>query len=207
MAKITAEEFWKRFQQKKDRLMDIDSLEEKEIDGLMNEVDDDLKEYCAGVDFILGDLTDKGRTITFTANDDEDYFSDVETLCENSPLMDFWQVEAFVAPQGKDVEIESEDGKKVLKSKDLFFIPMESEEKTDKIGITVGVKNYDENNQDMMFLVYSLVEKMIGEYNTVKMIEYFDLCPLPFDPKQEGFLPLTQLPDFVQWKIEKIKQR
>ena len=206
MAKITAKEFWKRFKSKKDKLMDIDSLKENEIDSLMNEVDKDLKEYSSGLDFILGDLNEKGRTITFTANDDEEYFSDVETLCENSPLIDFWQVESFVAPQGKNAEVESEDGKKRIRSKDLFFIPMESDEKTDKIGLTIGIKGYKEDDQEMTFLLYSLVEKMIGEYNTVKMIAYFDVCPLPSNPKQEGFLPLTQLPDFVQWKIEKMKK-
>jgi hypothetical protein len=63
---MKAEEFWKKFEGYKDLIMDIDSLDTAEGDKLLERLDGDLKEYSEGIDFILGDLTDKGRTLTFT---------------------------------------------------------------------------------------------------------------------------------------------
>ena len=43
--KITIEEFWNRFKEKSDKLMDLDSLDSKEQDEILNSVDSDLKQY------------------------------------------------------------------------------------------------------------------------------------------------------------------
>ena len=42
--KIQAEDFWKFFQQNSDTLMDIDSLEEKQADELLEKTDKVLKQ-------------------------------------------------------------------------------------------------------------------------------------------------------------------
>ncbi|MEE1189482.1 MAG: hypothetical protein UHN41_01800, partial [Bacteroidales bacterium] len=82
---MTAEEFWKQFTEYKDNLMDIDSLDSSDADALLVRLDKDLKQYSEGIDFVLGDLTDKGRTLTFTSEGDVDYFDDLISLCEQAP--------------------------------------------------------------------------------------------------------------------------
>jgi len=192
--------FWKEFQNIKDSLMDIDSLEDSKAEELLTFLDEILKKYSEGVDFILGDLTEEGRKITFTAYSDKDYFEDVISLVENVPLMDFWQIEAFLQPEGKGVKIEYEGIK--LDSKDLFFLPLESEVVKNKIGLRIAGEKI-EQNEDYISACYLLCEKMIGEYYATMLIDYFDVDNLPKDYKEEGYLPLDYLPDFIEWKKSK----
>ena len=63
---MNAQEFWNSFETYKDLLMDIDSAEKGEAEALLQRLDNDLKQYSEGIDFVLGDLSDKGRTLTFT---------------------------------------------------------------------------------------------------------------------------------------------
>lgn len=195
--------FWDKFQSIKDSLMDIDSFEEKKADELLNSLDKILKEYSLGVEFILGDLDSNGRELNFTAYSDEDYFEDVICLVENTPIMDFWNVTAFLKAEGKRATIDYEGIH--LASKDLFFLPMESDDIISKIGLKVAGKNLKitDNNLNACYL---LCEKMIGEYNATTLIDYFDIDILPSDYQEQGFLPLDYLPDFVEWKIERIEK-
>ena len=71
---MNAQEFWNSFETYKDLLMDIDSAEKGEAEALLQRLDNDLKQYSEGIDFVLGDLSDKGRTLTFT--------------CEGEPAQD-----------------------------------------------------------------------------------------------------------------------
>lgn len=119
--KIQAEDFWKFFQQNSDTLMDIDSLEEKQADELLEKTDKVLKQYSEGIDFELGDLTTKGRTLTFTAHGDTDYFDDLISLCENAPHIGLLGHNGIQARQGqqcgdKPRKIPFEDGGHVVQT-------------------------------------------------------------------------------------------
>ncbi|MBQ7985148.1 MAG: hypothetical protein IJ250_05880 [Bacteroidales bacterium] len=197
-----AEKFWNDFLKIKDDLMDIDSLNEEKSEQLLLKLDGKLKQYSQGIDFILGDISEHGRTLTLTANGDEDFFDDVITLAENAPVMDFWNICTFMPAEGKNQTMES-DGVK-LSSDNLYFLPMESNDLNDKIGLKIAGKNLI-NNDDNMNCAYLLCEKMIGEYNCAVMIRYFEITELPSDYEKKGFLPLNYLPDFTEWKIERNK--
>ena len=123
-------------------------------------------------------------------------------MVENAPVLDFFTVSAFKKAEGKNAEIEYEGIR--LASKDMFFLPLESEEVTNKIGLTVAAKGLTKNDNTLA-ACYLLCEKMIGEYNAATLIDYFDIDNLPSDYGKQGFLPLDYLPDFTQWKIEKIE--
>lgn len=200
--KDKALKFWESFFTIKDKLMDIDDLDDNLIDELLTNLDGYLKKYSSGVDFILSDLTSNGRELIFTANGDEDFFKDVITLVENAPVLDFWTITAFSKPEGKNAVMEN-DGL-TLKSRDLFFLPLESDTVKDKIGLNVGIRNITDYD---LFLstAYLLCEKMIGEYDATTLIDFFDVVELPRDYDNAGFLPLDYLPDFVQWKIERME--
>lgn len=193
--------FWEEFSKIKDALMDIDSLNDNDADKLLLDLDSMLKKVSSGVDFILGDLTVDGRTLIFTANGDIDFFDDVIAIVENAPAINLWRFEGFLPPEGKKCSIKYE--KYYFKSSDLYFIPLESEEIQDKIGLRIGVKK-KENDDDFTMACYILVEKMIGEYYATILIDYFEVEVLPADIESSDYIPLDNLPDFVSWKIEKI---
>ena len=69
--KISIEEFWKRFQEKSDRLMDLDSLNAEDRESLLDSVDEDIKQYSEGLSLEIGKLGTNGRKLTLTADGDE----------------------------------------------------------------------------------------------------------------------------------------
>ena len=186
-------------------LMDIDNLPEQEKDELLEEFDNVLATYSEGITYELGELTSNGRKITFSAEGDEEYFDDVIELCTDIPILDFWGIVAFKQAQGGKVRIRFEDY--VLNSKDLWFIPLENseDELSEKFGLKIALKDYKEEDEDQLIAVYSLIEAMIGEYDSATLLEYFELCPLPNNPEEEDFIPLTQLPEFIDWHLDKIE--
>ena len=186
MNKITIEEFWKWFQEKSEFLMDIDNMDPIKAEDLMNEFEQVLASYSEGMSFEMSELDANGRTIIFSAEGDEDFFDDVIQLCENTPVLDFWEIVAFKQPQGSIVKIKFENY--VFNSKDLWFIPMENEE-----------------DEDQLIAVYSLIEAMIGEYDCTTLLGYFELCEMPESPELDGFIPLTELPEYIDWYINNIE--
>jgi hypothetical protein len=205
MNKITIEEFWKWFQEKSEFLMDIDNMDPIKAEDLMNEFEQVLASYSEGMSFEMSELDANGRTIIFSAEGDEDFFDDVIQLCENAPVLDFWEIVAFKQPQGSKVKIKFENY--VLNSKDLWFIPMENEEDDieEKIGLEIAIKGYNEEDEDQLIAVYSLIEAMIGEYDCTTLLGYFELCEMPESPELDGFIPLTELPEYIDWYINNIE--
>lgn len=207
MNKITVEEFWNWFQEKSEFLMDIDNLDPIKAEDLLNEFEKVLASYSEGISFEISDLDSDGRKITFSAEGDEEYFDDVIELCTNTPILDFWDIIAFKQPQGSKVKIKFEDY--TLNSKDLWFIPMENEDEDDlsdeKVGLEIAIKGCKEEDEDQLIAVYSLIEAMIGEYDCTTLLGYFELCEMPEDPEGEGFIPLTELPEYIEWYINNIE--
>lgn len=201
MKKLTSKEFWDWFVAKSEFLMDLDNSNDK--DQLMKEFEEVLASYSEGLSFEISELTQNGRSITFSAEGDEDYFEDVIELTTNVPILDFWDIIAFRQPQGEKVRIKFENY--TLNSKDLWFIPMESDEEfSERVGIMVGINDLVEDDEDQLIAVYSLIEAMIGEYDCTTLLGYFELCSLFENPEHEGFIPLTQLPEFITWHLNKI---
>jgi hypothetical protein len=199
--KITAQEFWDWFITKSEFLMDLDNSNDK--DQLIKEFEEVLASYSEGLSFEISELSQNGRSITFSAEGDEDYFEDVIELTNNVPILDFWDIVAFKQPQGERVRIKFENYS--INSKDLWFIPMENDEElSEKVGIMVGINDLNEEDEDQLIAVYTLIEAMIGEYDCTTLLGYFELCLLPENPEQEGFIPLTQLPEFIAWHLNKI---
>ncbi|MDR1725562.1 MAG: hypothetical protein LBR28_04140 [Bacteroidales bacterium] len=198
--KRTVDDFWQWFNENSEQLMDIDSLSDEKSENLLQKFDNVLKTYSEGIDFELGDLTTNGRSLLFTANGNEEYFDDVFNLCDSAPILDFWEIIALRQAQGEHASISY--GKYHYKSKNLLFVPLENENNNEEVGLKVAITNYNENDDDQLIAVYSLIEIMIGEEICATMVKYLELCDKSsseFD--SENFLPLTDLPAFIEWKM------
>ncbi len=196
---LDAEVFWLEFDKVKDVLMDIDSLSDKEADKVLRDLDKKLKKYAEGLDFVLGDLTKKGRTLTITANGDEEYFTFVEGLMEYAPEYNLWTFYGYLQPEGKHQTMKYNGY--TLRSWEMFFVPLVNKEDESKIGIRLGVRKNIEQD-DFKVCAYLLIEKMIGEYNASTLIDYFDIVALPEDFEDQHYMPLDQLPDYVAWIVK-----
>lgn len=193
--KITIEEFWTRFQEKSERLMDLDSLNEQEKEELLNSVDEDLKQYSEGLSLEIGKLGTNGRKLTLTADGDVDYFEDLINLYEQSPILDFWDIVAFRQGKGANVNITFENYH--LSSKKMWFLPMENTEDEEQLGLQIALDIKETEDEDLLVAVYSLIEEMIGEYECATILSYFEIVPLFENMEEQGYRPLTELPELI----------
>jgi hypothetical protein len=111
--------------------------------------------------------------------------------------LDFWDIIAFKPAKGSNVNITFE--KHRISSKNLWFMPLESEEEKEKVGLRVALKEFVEDDEDLIIAVYSLIEQMLGEYDTAMLLGYLELCSLGDKPEEEGFHPMTDLPEYMEW--------
>ena len=193
--KITIEEFWNRFKEKSDKLMDLDSLSPAEKDEVLDSIDSDLKQYSEGLSLEIGKLSTNGRKLTLTAEGDVDYFEDLINLYEQSPVLDFWDIVAFKQGKGANVNISFENYH--LSSKKMWFMPMENQEDEQMLGLQIALDAKETEDEELLVAVYSLIEEMIGEYECATLLSYFELTTISDNMQEKGFKPLTELPEFI----------
>jgi hypothetical protein len=165
-----------------------------------------LDAYCEGLTFEVSELTAQGRTVTFSAEGDFALFRYVVELVDNAPDVDWWEFVPFKQPKGKSLKVTFD--KYRFDTTKMAFMQLESEEEPDIIGLRVALPNLPanykpvENNpddDDLLVGVYVTLEALLGEFDCTTLVGYLEVCPMPKEPFKEGFRPLDDLPEFVDW--------
>lgn len=191
------EHFWNWFVAHNEQLTMLLDLEETRQQQLLDELQHELNQYCPELCYEMSDPTPSGRTLTFSADGDTDYFRQVVELVDGAPDLDWWEFIAFRQPKGTDLKVLFDTYH--FETKEMFFLPLENEVEPDIMGLKVAVPNADPGNEDMMVGVYVTLEALMGEFDCATLVGYMDICPVPQDPKKEGFQPLDDLPEYVEW--------
>ena len=182
--------FWQWFEANNEALTMIGEKTDGEQQELLDRMQQQLDQYCEGLSFEMSDPTPSGRTITFSAEGDVDLFRYLLQLTDNAPDFDWWEFVPFKQPKGKDLRVTFD--KFHFETSKMFFMQLESEEEPDMLGIRVALPN-PVRDDDQLVGVYVTIEALIGEF------DYLDTCPIPKDPLKEGFRPMDDLPDFIEW--------
>ncbi|MCQ2278065.1 MAG: hypothetical protein MJZ62_02070 [Bacteroidales bacterium] len=189
--------FWTWFQDNNERLTMLNDLENKEQTQLLGELQEQLDDFCPGLTYEMSEPTPQGRTLTFSAEGDMDLFEAVVALTDEAPDIDWWEFVAFKQPNGKNVKVTFD--KYHFASKDMYFQQLESEEEPDILGLRIALPDPVKDDDDQLVGVYVTIEAMIGEFDCATLIGYLDTCPLPKEPFKEGFRPMDDLPEFIEW--------
>lgn len=191
------ETFWKWFLDHNEQLTMLSDLDEQEQQGLLDEMQQQLTTYQDGLTFEMGDPTPNGRTLTFSAEGDSDLFESLLQLTDGTPILDWWDVVPFKQPKGTDLKVLFD--KYHFETKKMFFQQLENEIEPDILGLRVALPNAVKEDEDQLVGVYVVIEALIGEFDCSTLVGYLETCPVPKDPKAEGFQPLDNLPDFIEW--------
>lgn len=189
--------FWKWFVENSERLTMLNDLDEGQQQMLLDALQHQLTAYCEGLSYEISEQTQKGRTLTISAEGDMDYFEDVVNLVDNAPDIDWWEFVAFRQPQGKSVRLTF--GKYHFNTKEMYFQQLENEAEPDIIGVRVAVPKVVKDDEDQHVGVYVTLEALIGEFDCATLIGYMEVVPMPKEPFKEGFKPLEDFPEFVEW--------
>ena len=189
--------FWTWFQQNNEQLTMLNDLEETQQRSLMQELQRQLDAYCPGLTYEMSEPTPSGRTLTFSAEGDTDLFEALITLTDEAPDLDWWEFIPFKQPRGKGLHVAFD--KYRFNTCEMYFQQLELEEEPDILGLRVALPNPVEDDEDQLIGVYTTIEEMIGEFDCATLIGYFDTCAIPANPKEAGFAPMDDLPEFIDW--------
>lgn len=194
---MNTEIFWNWFQANSEQLTMLNDLDKSKQDALLADLQKQLDAYCEGLTYEISEPTPQGRTLTFSAEGDMDLFEAVFALTDNAPDIDWWEFIPFKQPNGKGVNVTFD--KYRFESKNMYFQQLECEEEPDMLGLRIALPNPVKDDDDQLVGVYVTIEAMIGEFDCATLIGYLDTCPLPQEPFKEGFKPLDDLPEFIEW--------
>ena len=200
------EQFWSWFLNHSEQLTMMNDIPEDECKKLLAEMQQQMDLYCPGLTFEIGEPTAQGRTMTISAEGDFDLFRYVVELTDNAPDVDWWEFVPFKQPQGKALKVFFD--KYRFETAKMAFQQLQNDEEPDIIGLRIAVPDlphdYKPSNDadvddDLLVGVYVTIEALIGEFDCTTLVGYVDLCPMPKEPFKEGFRPLDDLPEFVDW--------
>ncbi len=200
------EKFWNWFSENSEPLTMLNDIEESERAKLLDEMQRQLDLYCEGLTFEIGEQTAQGRTLTFSAEGDFDLFRNVVELTDNAPDIEWWEFVPFKQPKGKGLKVIFDRYR--FETQQMAFMQLECEEEPDIIGLRVALPGLpaaykpqpdSEDDDNLLVGAYVTIEALIGEFDCTTLVGYVELCPLPKEPFKEGFRPLDDLPEFVEW--------
>ncbi len=189
--------FWQWFSDNNENLTMLADLDDNQQKKLLEELQTRLEEYCPGLSYEMGEPTPSGRTLTFTAEGDTDLFEALLALTDNAPDLDWWEFVPFKQPKGTDLKVTFD--KYHFETKKMYFMQLESEEEPDILGVRVALPDPVKDDDDQLVGVYVTLEALIGEFDCSTLIGYLDTCPIPAEPFKEGFRPLDDFPEFIEW--------
>ena len=190
-------QFWQWFTAHNEQLVMLNDLEEKERAALKNDLQHQLDTYCDGLTYDMGEPTDNGRTLTFTAEGDTDLFRYVVELVDAAPDLDWWQFVAFKQPMGTELKVRFD--KMLFDTRKMYFQQLECEEEPEMLGLRIAVEGSKPDDEDFQVGVYVTLEALIGEFDCATLIGYMETVPVPEEPFKAGFQSLDDLPKFVEW--------
>lgn len=188
--------FWKWFADNNDRLTMLNDLNEKEQQELLKQLQEQLTTYCEGLSFEISEPMQSGRVMTFSAEGDVELFQYVVQLVDDAPDFDWWEFVPFKQPKGTQLKVYFD--KYLFETSKMFFMQLENEEEPDVLGVRIALANPD-TDDDQLVGVYVTLEAMIGEFDCATLVGYLDTCDIPANPEEEGFRPLDEFPEFVEW--------
>ncbi len=197
--------FWDWFIQKQDELLTMDELSTKEQEQLLDELQQELDKCAEGLNFEISTLSESGRKFVFSADSDLSLFDCVEQMVELSPELDWWEFIPFRQPEGDDIVLNF-NGEKFETAK-MYYLTLENEEFPESLGLTIALPNYRPNDEEQELGIYLTLEAQVGEYDAAQYIDYVELCALPKNPEEEGFVPLLRFPAFLEWFKENLNNK
>jgi hypothetical protein len=197
--------FWDWFQKNEAQYFFLNQIsDDDEKENLLETFLEHLHSYCDHLFFEIGGLPDEKQDLIITAEGDTDYFAQVELLINTAPLLEHWNFIAF-KPARQDYTIEYNNI--TLDPNTLWFIPLNSNNNPQKIGIRLYADEYDETEEeDFLTASYLVLDNVLGEKSNALDIGYVEIKNLSSVSNRDDLIELGKLPKYIEWKKSKLKK-
>ena len=192
---MSAIEFWAWFEKQAVRFAALRDMPEE---AALNEIQDRLHAYCEHLWFEIGGAPDGPMEFIISAEGNERYFSEVSELANAAPHVPGWNIIPFKPAHGFDF-VTTYEGVR-LDPKCCWFLPLTSAREPGRVGLRVGVPCYVAGNAETIKSgLYIVADAGLGELVSGQRIAFIEVCELPADPDQDGFIRLSELGEYIAW--------
>ena len=194
--------FWNHFKENNFVFLLLNEIPKDELKVHFDKLIYLLHQYNKDLDLIIKNKN-KGAELIITANGNPYLFKEVELLVHLAPVVERWKITAFLQPETNLIKYENCTDKPLeyyginLRISEMYFIPLENQEKETDLGIKVFIKNYiiHKDNPRLREAVYVHIEHLIGEKAFANDIAFIEIGQLVGN--QEKLIELYNLKFYI----------
>ncbi len=194
--------FWNHFKENNFVFLLLNEIPKDELKVHFDKLINLLHQYNKDIDLIIKNKN-KGAELIITANGNPYLFKEVELLVHLAPVVERWKIAAFLQPETNLIKYENSTDKPLeyyginLLISEMYFIPLENQEKETDLGIKVFIKNYiiHKDNPRLREAVYLHIEHLIGEKSFANNIAFIELEQL--ENNHADLINLYNLSSFI----------
>ncbi|SEK54251.1 hypothetical protein SAMN05216359_102146 [Roseateles sp. YR242] len=158
-----------------------------------------LQAVNAGLWFEVSVPGENDREFVITAQGDWELFPLVDALVSVAPDVPGWTFVPLKPPMGFDFGIRYEGVE--LEPKNIWFEPMVDPDAPEVLGLRIAVLGFnDDQEQDFANGLLLILDTALGEKSAATDVDLVEVCEMPENPEEEGFLPLPELGSYVEWR-------
>lgn len=197
--------FWNHFKQNNFVYLLMTEIPKEELTKYFTELNNLLRLFNKDLDLIIKKGNNKSELI-ITANGNPYLFKEVELLVHYAPVLERWQITAFLQPETNLSKYQKNTDKPLeyygisLKISEMYFEPLKIQNKPLEMGIRVYIKNYivHYNNENLRNAIYIHLEHLLGEKSFANDISLIDIAQQPSDIEKMKLLNLYNLADYIK---------
>ena len=197
------EEFWNWFAKNADIIGQINDPDAP----ILAEAHERLKRIDDRLWIEVSEPNEDGmQALVITTEGDLDAFPAADAVVDKAPPIKGWEVFSLKPEMGFDFTTTFED--LTVEPATMWFQPLENEEAAHELGLKIAIPEFSEQLEETFFHAAAIViDTGLGERAAAKEIHYIEVCEVPRDPEGEGFVPLVELPEFMEWRRNRQKKR
>lgn len=203
----TITNFWNHFQQNNFVFLLLNEIPKEKLKIHFNKLIEILHQYNKDLDLIIKNKT-IGAELIITANGNPYLFKEIELLVHHAPLIERWEITAFLQPETNLTKYENGTDKPLeyygitLRISEMYFIPLENPNKPTDLGIKILLKNYivHKDNPRLREAIYVHIEHLIGEKSFANDIAFIEIGQL--EGEDENQIDLYNLKSYIDSYLE-----
>jgi hypothetical protein len=198
MANEKASAFWQWFENNHHQYLFINDIQdEDEKERVLDLFLTQLHLYNPELFFEVGGFRNSEFMDLFiTAQGIVAQFPSVEFLLAEAPKMKDWNFVAFKPAMGTNFT--TTIGGKIFDPKNIIFIPLESEDDPDWLGIEVCYPDFEEEEKNEFILgTYLILDVLLGEKSAALDIDFLDVVITPDDLNDFPFFHLSEIKSYI----------
>jgi hypothetical protein len=184
------------------RQSDLNAMESPD-DPFWDELLARLQAVNEGLWFEVSAASDKDREFVITAQGDWELFPLVEAMVSVAPELPGWTAVPLKPAMGFGFSIGYRGLE--LNPDDMWFEPLVDPDSPEVLGLRVAVQGFnDEQEEEFANGLLLILDTALGEKAAATDVDLVEVCEMPADPDDEGFLPFTDLASYLAWRKSRL---